>query len=176
MPGQIPGVQRVQTLKILGVTIDGSLQATSHVDATVSACSRSLYALRVLRAHGLPPHSLHLVAGATTIAKLLYAAPSWCGLATEADRTRIERVLRRMKKTGYLPEEYGTSSEKVSAAEVSLLRAVGNCPNHVLRSIFPPVVERTYDRRPRPHDYQLPQRDDRNFINRVLFRLLRPEP
>src|SRR6218665_310138 len=72
-----------------------------------------------------------------------------------------------MKKTGYLPEEYGTASEKVMA-EVSLLSAVGNCPNHVLRSIFPLIVERTYDLRPRPHDYQLPERDDRNFINRVF--------
>jgi len=80
-----------------------------------------------------------------------------------------------MKKTGYLLEEYGTASEKVSAAEVSLLRAIGNCPKHVLRSIYPPIVERTSDLRPRPHDYQLPERDDRNFINRVLFRLLRPE-
>jgi len=79
-----------------------------------------------------------------------------------------------MKKTGYLPEEYGTASEKVMA-EVSLLSAVGNCPNHVLRSIFPPIVERTYHLRPRPHDYLLPERDDRNFINRVLFRLLRSE-
>jgi len=43
MPALIPGVQRVQTLKILGVTIGGSLQATSHLDATVSACSRSHY-------------------------------------------------------------------------------------------------------------------------------------
>jgi len=37
-------------------------------------------------------------------------------------------------------------------------------------------VERTYDLRPRPHEYQLPERDDRNFINRVLLRLLRSEP
>src|SRR6218665_4216696 len=52
-----------------------------------------------------------------------------------------------MKKTGYLSEEYGMGSEKVSAAEVSLLRAIGNCPNHVLRSILPPLVEQTYDLR-----------------------------
>src|SRR6218665_1781363 len=78
-----------------------------------------------------------------------------------------------MRKTGYLPEEFETTSEKVMAAEGSFLRAVGNCPNHVLRTIFPQIAERTYmymyDRRPRPHDYQLPERDDRNFINRVLF-------
>ena len=62
------------------------------------------------------------------------------------------------------------------AAEVSLLRAVGNCPNHVLRSIFPPIVEKAFDLRPRLHEYQWSERDDRNFMNRVLFRLLRSEP
>jgi len=51
------------------------------------------------------------------------------------------------------------------AAEVSLLRAVGNCPNHVLRSIFPPIVERAYDMRPRPHEYQL---HERNYIKSIF--------
>ena len=81
-----------------------------------------------------------------------------------------------MKKTGYLPEEYGSASEEVMATEVTLLCEVCNYPNHVMRSIFPPSVEWTDDLRPRPHDYQLPERDDRNFIIRVLFRLLRSEP
>ena len=46
-----------------------------------------------------------------------------------------------MRKSGYWPEQYGSASEKVMAAEVSLLSAVGNCLNHVLRSIFPPIVD-----------------------------------
>ena len=81
-----------------------------------------------------------------------------------------------MRKTAYLPEEFESASEKVMTAEVSLLRAVGNCPNHVLHSIYPPIAERPYGLRPRPHEYQLPERDDRNFINRVLFCLLRFKP
>src|SRR6218665_1622153 len=37
-----------------------------------------------------------------------------------------------MRKTGYLPKEFDSASEKVMAAEVSLLRGVGNSlQNHV---------------------------------------------
>src|SRR6218665_2078084 len=86
-----PGVQRVLSLKILGVKIDGSLQATSYVDTAVSTCYRFLVALKI---HGLPPRSLHLVAEAITVPKPLCAAQARWELATEADRTRLELVLR----------------------------------------------------------------------------------
>ena len=45
----------------------------------------------------------------------LYVAPAWWGLTTEADRIRIEWVLQRTRKTDYLPEEYGSASEKLVA-------------------------------------------------------------
>ena len=57
---------------------------------------------------------------------------------------------------------------------MTLLRAVMNCQNHELRSTFPPVVVRTQDLGPRPHDIKLlpGHRDDINFVNRVLFSYL----
>lgn len=51
-----------------------SLRASSHVDETLERCSRSLHALRVLRAHGMPDSVLQTAATATTVARLLYAA------------------------------------------------------------------------------------------------------
>src|SRR6218665_573097 len=49
--------------------------------------SRSLYAVRILKAHGLPASSLHEVTRATVLARLLYmyAAPAWRGFATAQD-------------------------------------------------------------------------------------------
>jgi len=46
-------------------------------------------ALRVLRAHGLPPATLHEVARATTLARLLYASPAWWGFAKQQHRNTL---------------------------------------------------------------------------------------
>jgi len=45
-----------------------------HVTALVKKCARSLYALRIIQAHGLAGNAMFDVAQATTVAQLLYAA------------------------------------------------------------------------------------------------------
>src|ERR1043165_4018110 len=78
------GIVRVTSMLVLGVTVANDLSASSHVNRILSACSRSLYALRVLRAHGFPPTALHEVARETTISRLLYASPAWWGSPLQA--------------------------------------------------------------------------------------------
>ena|SRR6218665_2269208 len=53
---------------ILGVTIRDDLHAVDHIDKLVSSCTRSLYALRVLRSQGLHNQVLHVVTEAITMA------------------------------------------------------------------------------------------------------------
>ena len=171
-PPPLPGIQRVTSLNILGVTITEDLRVSSHVSEILGSCSGSLYALRVLRAHGLPTRALHMVAGATTVSRLLYAAPAWWGYATADDRVRVEKFLARMRRMGYLPEDSREAAVMVGEAEDRLLRSVIQCKTHVLRSVFPPSNIRCHDLRPRPHDFQLPPKDDKNFIPRILFRSL----
>jgi hypothetical protein len=76
-PPPLLDMERVASMVILGVTIRDDLRATSHVDGVLAACSGSLHALRVLRAHGLPSIALQEVARATTMTRLLFAAPAW---------------------------------------------------------------------------------------------------
>src|SRR6218665_1759286 len=47
--------------------------------------------------------------------------------------------------------------------------AVSSCSNHVLRPVFPPLIERRPGLRPRPHNFTLPDKDDTNFIPRLLY-------
>jgi len=42
-------------------------------------------------------------------------------------------------------------------------------PHHVIRPLFPPVIIRRPGLRPRPHDFVLPDKDDCNFIPRILY-------
>src|SRR6218665_3540865 len=60
--------------------------------------------------------------------------------------------------------------------EDRLLAAVSSCSNHVLRPVFPPLIERRTGLRPRPHNFTLPDKDDTNFFPRVLYRVLAHSP
>jgi len=86
------------SLTALGVVINDRLSATDHVNAVLSSCSGLLYALRILRMHGMPTSSLHDVFRATIVAKILYGSPAWSGLCSAADRSRLNAFLRRRKR------------------------------------------------------------------------------
>ena len=61
----------------------------------------------------------------------------------------------------------------VGAAEERLLQAVIRNDCHVLRGLFPPIVQRRYNNlRPRCYDFELPAKDVKNFIPRVLYKRL----
>ena len=82
---------------------------------------------------GLPPGALHEVARATTVARMMYAAPAWWGLTTAADRARIESLLARVRRAGYLRDDLPTAADMVRQADGCRLAAVIWSDNHVLR-------------------------------------------
>src|SRR6218665_3935164 len=93
MRGPMPplvGMERVEALKFLGVWISANPKVPTHVDEVLASCAGSLYALCVLKTHGLDEHSFRTVCKATTINRILHAGPAWWpwwGYADEADRT-----------------------------------------------------------------------------------------
>src|SRR6218665_571176 len=60
------GIVRVDHMKILGATIRSGLKMTTLVDEILTACTCSLYPLRILRAHGLSGDPLFQVTRAIT--------------------------------------------------------------------------------------------------------------
>ena len=101
LPPPRPDIERVTSLRILGVVVNDKLTAADHVTSLLSSSSSLLFAMRVLRAHGTPTASLHDVFRATVVSKLQYAAPAWSGMCSAADRARPNSLLRRPKRFGY---------------------------------------------------------------------------
>jgi len=54
--------------------------------ACLFRCSQLLYALRVLRHHGLTEVGLYTVFRSVVVAKILYACSAWSGFITASDR------------------------------------------------------------------------------------------
>ena len=130
------------TLFIQACTITYSYK---HTEDLISSCSRSLYALRALRSHDLRAEALHVITGATTIARLLYTSPACWDLTSAKDRDRLEQFLRRIQRMGFLHAETPTIA------------------------LMPPTVIRKYDLWHRQHNFVLPDKDERNFIARALY-------
>ena len=100
IPTVIQGAERVETIKVLGITLSSDLRMTKHTQIVLASCST--YALRVLRDHGMTINALHEVAMATTVAHLMYASPSWWGYVSEADKNKFQIMINKMKRRGFL--------------------------------------------------------------------------
>jgi len=76
LPNSIPGIERVEKLNILSIT-SHTLTLHHHVSALVTKCSRTLYALKTIRAHSLNGNALWDITRATLVSQLQYACPAW---------------------------------------------------------------------------------------------------
>jgi len=86
---------QTSSIKILDVTILNKLSVGNYITNIVSKCSQTLYALTILRAHGLCDSALQSVYRWVVVARLLYACNAWWGFTTSADRQRLAGFVRR---------------------------------------------------------------------------------
>ena len=174
-PHPMPDIVRVTSLKILGVTMTNGLSASYHVRDVMSSCAQTLYALRVLRAHGMCQTALQAIFRSVVIAKLLYASSAWCGFIKATDRQRADAYLRRCTRCGFCSPDQQTFAEQCAAVDQQFFRKIQHNENHVLYSLLPPpsIASQNYNLRPRTHTKQRPQHSghltDSNFTTRMLY-------
>lgn len=174
-PAAVPGFKRVDSLKVLGVTISRRFSVTGHIDHLLAACAQTLFALRTLRRHGLPTAALHTVFQATVVAKLAYASPAWWGYTNAADRARLESFLRRSVQFGHRAASAPTLATICAAADDKLFRHITSNTQHLLHPLLPPPRDDHYELRNRTsHNLILPARtsavNNCNFIIRMLYK------
>ena len=173
-PPAVHGFQRVETIKMLGVTIGRGFSLTDHVDQLLAACAQTLFALRTLRQHGLPTDALHVIFQATVMAKLAYASPAWWGFASAEDRARLQAFVRRSVRFGYYPASSPSLDSICAKADDRLFARVSCSKGHLLHHLLPPPRDDHYELRHRSHNYVLPLRsstvNDCNFMMRMLFK------
>src|SRR6218665_3249001 len=144
----LQGATRVTSMRVLGVVITGNLTRECHIEELLSSCASSIHALRMLRSHGLGPTQLHEVARMTTLASMLYASPAWWDFTTAHDRDRLERLVRRLRRGGFLPGDAQPIADLASDADERLFRAITTDPSHVLRQLLPKPKHTGYLLRP----------------------------
>jgi len=141
------------------VTITNGLSVSPHVQSVIASCAQVLYALRVLRAHGLCDSALHTIYRSVVVAKL-YASSAWEGFANATDRNRIQSFINKSKRNEYCSPDLPEFNNLCTSMKVDLFSKVLKIPIHVLHPLLPPPVSHTqrYGLRPRVHDRTLPEK------------------
>ena len=128
----------------------------------------ALYALRILRSHGMNDADIQTVFKSTALSKLLYASPSWWGFTNANQRERLEGYLRRAVKARFYPDDSPSFSELCTAVDDALFRRIVSDVHHPLHGFLPPKLSRAYYMRSREYDYQLPEKITQ-FMRRVFL-------
>ena len=137
-PLPLPGVVRETSVTMLGVTITDRLSASDHIRGILSNSARTLYAMKVLRAHGMRDAALQVVFRSVIVAKLLYASSAWSGFIKEADRQRVDAFLLRSKRCGYCPPDLPSFQQLYESSDEYLFNQVINNDQHTLSNLLPP--------------------------------------
>ncbi|MFZ2539674.1 MAG: reverse transcriptase family protein, partial [Oscillospiraceae bacterium] len=163
MPEPFPNIERVEQLKILGVTFNSLLKFHPHISNNIKQASQSLYALKIIKAHGLMGTKLWDVSRSTVINSMLYASPAWRGFIDAASKSQLQAVISRMIKSKLLPADFPTIAHLINLADDKLFNAVVKSDSHVLHPLLPPKKENKYMLRPRRHNMEIP-----NYNNLML--------
>src|SRR6218665_3508617 len=113
---------RVEAMKILGITLTSDLKIEEHLNKVLSSATSSIYALGTLRSHGLTGKALQEVTRATTMPQVMYASPAWWGYTRAKDQEKLERLVGRLKRQGFLTKEDMDISQLASKADQKLLK------------------------------------------------------
>lgn len=100
-----PQRERVDSIRVLGVTLQPGLRMASHIEADLSASSSSTHALRVLGSHGLASSSVpyrKTVAMVISSSHIFYTSPAWLGLTSAEERCKIDQLIVK-NETQWVP-------------------------------------------------------------------------
>jgi len=168
-PPAHPGIERASSIKILGIIIDSKLKFHENTTQTVSTCNRSLYALRILRQQGLSEAMLRQVFKDIVLSKLLYASQAWFGFLHKSSLDLYETLLRRAKRFGHYGPTEPSAEELFTDADSKLFNKVQINEYHILHTQLPSKKVTHYNLRPKSLGRLLPEKDNRNFFNRMLY-------
>ena len=169
-PLPMTNIARVTSMKVLGVTLTNSLSVAEHVQAVISSCAQTLYALRILRAYGMDDSDLQTVYRSVVITKLTYASSAWWGFTSATDRQRLDAFIRRSEHSRLVPPNVPSFAQLCRTTDDRLFNKILSNKAHVLDNLLPPtsVASQNYNLRQRRHHLELPNNTnhliDNNFI------------
>ena len=165
----LPEIARVNSIKILGVTLDENLSVKTHVAEVCQTAAQSLYAIKLLKSHGLDTLSFFDVCCATVVSRLTYASPVWWSFTTAEDRQRLQATVNRAIRWGFYDKTDLTIEQLCAKRDTDLFASkVRNNPVHVLHQFLRPKRVLPYNLRVMGHQRELPDKSG-PFADKTFF-------
>ena len=144
-----------------------------HIINVTNTAAQSLYAIKLLKAHGLNDNAAYTVCYALVVSLLTYASCAWYGFCTAADIDKLQSVLNRAARWGYYKRESPDIVQLCVLKDSNLFSRLLSNPTHVLHPYLPPMVQHEHNLRQRAHNRQLPRKTNphaaKTFMNRTLY-------
>ena len=103
----------------------------------------------------------------------MYASPAWWGFLKADERKRLQSIINKAERYGYLPRSFCTLDQLIQDSDEKLFFLSRYNPNHVLHFLLPQPKNTSYYLRQRSHNLTLPADINvvikQNFIYRMLF-------
>ena len=151
---ELPGMTRVSTLKILGVTLTRNFSTADHVSDEIAPSGQSLYLYRILRSNGINEKNQQTIFRASVIVKLTYASHAWFGFSNADVEGRIQAFIRRSIEAGFRPGDFTSFDDLCEKADDKLSKCIF-VDTHPLHRFLPPSVSRHHSLRKRVHGFKL---------------------
>jgi hypothetical protein len=168
-PVPLADIERVNSIKLLGVYISDTLDFGEHVKYILTVCGQRCYLLKALRWQGLSSRLINTVFQSLILSRLSYALPSWGGFMSKLQINKIDAFLARAHRFGYTLTST-TISDMLHDSDNVLFQSVKN-PNHCIHSLLPPVRDVSMDLGSKC--YEMPmyhyQMFKRSFILRSIY-------
>lgn len=174
LPKPLEDLERVTSLCVLGVTFNQAFSFSEHVNNLISKGHQRLFALKILKNHGLPIQQLYNTANSLFTSIFTYASPAWSGFLLVPERHKIEAIFKKAVKWGVLNPNHAPIEQIFEGADTKLFQSILANPGHCLHHLLPPLKMCPFTLRPRAHNRTLPsyattlQRN--SFIYRQLYK------
>src|SRR6218665_255608 len=95
---------------------------------------------------------------------LCYMPPCLVGFTSARDKDRLEKLIGRLWRGGFLPDDVLSIADLAAEADRTLFRSLVFNLSHVLSRHLPAIKTTNYNLRPRVHGFTLPEKDTCNFM------------
>ena len=155
---------------------ESASRTTCHLPLTlITLCplNQRFYSLKQIKIRGLNQAALDIVFQSLILNKITYAVPSYSGYLLEQQIVKLQAMLNKAKKWGFVSVLYNLR-EILENQDYRLFNQMVTNPQHCLNSILPPVRSCVFGTRDRGHPYELYcckyNAHKQSLINGCLFR------
>ena len=165
----IPGIARVQEVRLLGVILSSSLSWSRQVDSILVAASQRLYLLNQLRHMSLDILGLNNIFRALVVSKMLYALPAISGSLNQSDINRLDAILRKAKRWG-LTNMTETFDDLSDNADAKLFRSLQLNSEQCLVQLLPDLNKKDRYTLRHKSKYDIPLIKNEKLSNSFIMR------